>query len=179
MGVVLLVDADRRVGNPLAGANRRLRTPEIKQRKRAELRLQVVSQRCDRAAHLADRYRVWAVVLCRPIPVLAEATVVFAGLVRAPLWRFVWLTALSNLGIAAGYAAIGAFSMRLDSFLLAFIGAVAVPGIAFLIAKGVGSRDPSLSRVEVPDQQQAVDRSLVRPWTRAAGQDRKPLRGEA
>jgi membrane protein DedA with SNARE-associated domain len=91
-----------------------------------------------RAAVLADRYGVWAVVVCRPIPVLAEATVVFAGLVRAPLGRFLRLTALSNLGIAAGYAAIGAFSMQLDSFLLAFIGAIAVPGLALLVAKGTG-----------------------------------------
>ena len=84
---------------------------------------------------LADRHGVWAVVLCRPIPVLAEATVVFAGLVRAPLGRFVWLTALSNLGIATGYAAIGAFSMRLDSFLMAFVGAIVVPGLALVVVR--------------------------------------------
>ena len=101
-----------------------------------------------RAAHLADRYGVWAIVLSRPIPVLAEATVVFAGLVRAPLGRFMLLTALSNLGIAAGYAAIGAFSMRLDSFLLAFVGAMAVPGIALLVAKG-GPIVDSLSALRV------------------------------
>jgi uncharacterized membrane protein YdjX (TVP38/TMEM64 family) len=89
----------------------------------------------DRAARLADRYGPWAVVLCRPIPVLAEATVVFAGLVRAPLRRFLVLTGWSNLGIAVGYAAIGAFSMRVESFLLAFIGAIAVPGLALLVAK--------------------------------------------
>jgi membrane protein DedA with SNARE-associated domain len=92
----------------------------------------------DRAARLADRYGPWAVVLCRPIPVLAEATVVFAGLVRAPLRRFVVLTGWSNLGIAVGYAAIGAFSMRVESFLLAFIGAIALPGLALLVAKLVG-----------------------------------------
>jgi uncharacterized membrane protein YdjX (TVP38/TMEM64 family) len=90
-----------------------------------------------RAGHVADRYGVWAVVICRPIPVLAEATVVFAGLIRAPLGRFVWLTAASNLGIAVGYAAIGAFSMRLDSFLMAFIGALAVPGLALLVARAL------------------------------------------
>ena len=88
-----------------------------------------------RAADLADRYGAWAVVLCRPVPVLAEATVVFAGLVRAPLGRFVFLTAASNLGIAAGYAAIGAYSMRLDSFLMAFVGAIAVPGLAMLVVR--------------------------------------------
>ena len=88
-----------------------------------------------RAADLANRYGARAVVLCRPVPVLAEATVVFAGLVRAPLGRFLFLTAASNLGIAAGYAAIGAYSMRFDSFLMAFVGAVAVPGLALLVAR--------------------------------------------
>jgi uncharacterized membrane protein YdjX (TVP38/TMEM64 family) len=88
-----------------------------------------------RAAHFADRYGIWAIVLSRPIPVLAEATVVFAGLVRASLGRFVFLTALSNLGIAAGYAAIGAFSMRLDSFLMAFAGAIVVPGITLMVGR--------------------------------------------
>ena len=86
-----------------------------------------------RAAQLADRYGPWAVVVCRPIPVLAEATVVFAGLVKAPLARFFQLTAWSNLGIAAGYAAIGAYSMRVDSFALAFVGAIAVPGLVLLV----------------------------------------------
>jgi uncharacterized membrane protein YdjX (TVP38/TMEM64 family) len=88
-----------------------------------------------RAAELANRHGVWAVVLCRPVPVLAEATVVFAGLVRAPLRRFLFFTAASNLGIAIGYAAIGAYSMRLDSFLMAFVGAIAVPGVALLAAR--------------------------------------------
>lgn len=90
-----------------------------------------------RAARLANRYGPWAVVLCRPIPVLAEATVVFAGLVRAPLPRFLMLTAWTNLGIAAGYAAIGAYSMRVESFLLAFLGAIVVPGVALLLARAV------------------------------------------
>ena len=93
-----------------------------------------------RAGALADRYGPWAVVLCRPVPVLAEATVVLAGLVRAPLRRFLWLTAGSNLGIAVGYATIGAWSMRIESFLIAFIGAVAVPGMAMLIAKIAAKR---------------------------------------
>ena len=45
------------------------------------------------------------------------------------------LTAASNLGIAAGYAAVGAFSRRLDSysFLIAFLGALLLPGLFILI----------------------------------------------
>ena len=88
-----------------------------------------------RAAELARRHGDWALVGCRPVPVLAEASVVFAGLVRAPFGRFLWLTSAANLGISVGYAAIGAFSMRVESFLLAFLGAMLIPGIAMLFAK--------------------------------------------
>ena len=88
-----------------------------------------------RAEALAGRYGDWTIALCRPVPVLAEASVIFAGLIRAPFGRFLVLTALSNLGIALGYAAFGAYSMRLDSFLVAFIGALLIPGLMMLVAR--------------------------------------------
>ena len=88
-----------------------------------------------RAEALMRRYGELALVLCRPVPVLAEASVVFAGIVRTPFVRFSALTAISNLGIALGYAAFGAFSMRLDSFLVAFLGALLLPGIALGISR--------------------------------------------
>jgi len=88
-----------------------------------------------RASNLATRYGDYALVLCRPIPVLAEASVIFAGIVRRPFSRFLSLTTWSNAGIALGYAAIGAYSMRVESFLLAFIGAMVVPAIAMLAGR--------------------------------------------
>ena len=88
-----------------------------------------------RAEALALRYGDWTIVMCRPVPVLAEASVIFAGLVRAPFGRFLAITALSNLGIAVGYAAFGAFSMSVNSFLVAFVGALLIPGVAMLIAR--------------------------------------------
>jgi uncharacterized membrane protein YdjX (TVP38/TMEM64 family) len=93
-----------------------------------------------RAESLMRRYGELALVLCRPVPVLAEASVVFAGLVRAPFARFAWLTAASNLGIAAGYAAFGAFSMRIDSFVAAFLGALVLPGLALGISRLIFGR---------------------------------------
>jgi uncharacterized membrane protein YdjX (TVP38/TMEM64 family) len=93
-----------------------------------------------RADRLMRRYGDLTIVLCRPVPVLAEASVVFAGLAHAPLDRFVKLTALSNLGIAAGYALFGAYSLRMDSFLLAFLGALLLPGIFILISRLVLGR---------------------------------------
>lgn len=88
-----------------------------------------------RAASVMDRHGPWALVLCRPIPVLAEASVVFAGLVRTPRAPFLALTAGSNLGIALAYAAVGAYSMEAQSFLLTFLGALALPGLALVAGK--------------------------------------------
>jgi membrane protein DedA with SNARE-associated domain len=96
-----------------------------------------------RAADLVKRYGDLTIVLCRPVPVLAEASVVFAGLVRAHYGRFLRLTATSNLGIAAAYAAVGAYSQRLDtySFLIAFLGALLLPGLFILISRTTFGRE--------------------------------------
>jgi uncharacterized membrane protein YdjX (TVP38/TMEM64 family) len=56
---------------------------------------------------LADRYGVLILVLMRPIPVLAEASVLLMGIVRLGWWRFLTAVGFSNLGIAAAYAALG------------------------------------------------------------------------
>jgi len=98
-----------------------------------------------RAEGLVKRYGDLTIVLCRPVPVLAEASVVFAGLVHAHYGRFVRLTAASNLGIAAGYAAVGAYSRRLDSysFLIAFAGALLLPGVFILLSRATFGRERS------------------------------------
>ncbi len=88
-----------------------------------------------RAGAVAGRYGPLAIVLCRPVPVLAEASVILAGLAHAPFRRFLVLCVWSNLGIAMAYAAIGAFSMQVESFLLAFLGAIALSGAAALLAR--------------------------------------------
>jgi uncharacterized membrane protein YdjX (TVP38/TMEM64 family) len=88
-----------------------------------------------KAGKVMEQHGSWALVICRPIPVLAESSIVFAGLVQAPVTPFIWLTTLSNLGIAIAYAAVGAFSMKTESFLWTFVGAIALPGFAMLIGK--------------------------------------------
>jgi hypothetical protein len=52
---------------------------------------------------------------------------------RIQFHRFLVATGFSNLGIAATYAAIGAYSYDVNSFFCAFAGAIAVPaaGMAF------------------------------------------------
>ena len=92
----------------------------------------------------------WAVVVARPVPVLAEASSVFAGIGGMPAGRFLALSTLSNLGIAAAYAAVGRFSARADSFLLAFAGAVLLPGAVLLLARL--ARSPAGPRAKAGSQ---------------------------
>ncbi len=88
-----------------------------------------------RASLARNRFGDWMIVICRAVPVLAEASVLFAGVTRMPLRRFVMLAALSNLGIALTYSAVGAYAFQAESFLLAFGGAIILPGGAMLVAR--------------------------------------------
>jgi uncharacterized membrane protein YdjX (TVP38/TMEM64 family) len=101
----------------------------------AAARRLVGAESLERARKVMDRHGSWALVICRPIPVLAEASIVFAGLVRTPLIPFLILTAWADLGIAIAYAAVGAYSVNMGSFLLTFLAALALPGLAMLAGK--------------------------------------------
>lgn len=56
-----------------------------------------------------SRFGEWIVLMLRPVPVLAEASVVFAGMGQMRFPRFLAMTTLANLLISAGYAWMGAF----------------------------------------------------------------------
>jgi uncharacterized membrane protein YdjX (TVP38/TMEM64 family) len=83
-----------------------------------------------RVARASERHGHWFLLLFRGVPVLAEASVVFAGLSRMPPRRFLSLCALSNLGCSASYAALGASARETGSFLLLFTGMVLLPALA-------------------------------------------------
>jgi len=94
-----------------------------------------------RLERLSARLGDWVVVICRPIPVLAEASVLFVGLGQMSTIRFFLLSTLSNLGISAVYAAIGAYAANVNSFLLAVAGSVFLPGVAMLVLRERGRRE--------------------------------------
>ena len=71
---------------------------------------------------------------------MAEASVVFAGMCRMAAARFALLAALSNLGISAVYAAIGAWATDVQSFLLAFLSVIAIPVMVMLLVNNLGKR---------------------------------------
>ncbi|WP_414470127.1 TVP38/TMEM64 family protein [Methanobacterium sp. ACI-7] len=84
---------------------------------------------------LQNKYGDWIIIISRAVPVLAEASVLVAGIGRMSLKRFFLLILLSNLGISIAYAAIGAYSANVNSFLLAFAGAIVLPAIAMIVLK--------------------------------------------
>lgn len=84
---------------------------------------------------LQKKYGDWIIIISRAVPVLAEASVLVAGIGGMPLNRFILLILLSNLGISLVYAAIGAYSAHINSFLLAFAGSVTLPTITMTILK--------------------------------------------
>lgn len=108
------------------------------------------------ARRLSARYGSWALVLSRAVPVLAEASVITAGLVRMPFQRFMLVTSLANAGIALIYALIGDYAHVQASFLAALIAGIAVPAAALSMTRLFG-------RVRRhPAQFAAVDEDSIR-----------------
>jgi len=94
-----------------------------------------------RAERLAVRYGAAAIIIARPVPVLAEASVLLAASCGMSFSRFIVHCALANAGIAIVYAVVGAFAMDVSSFLLAFAGAIVLPGIGFIVTWRRGRDD--------------------------------------
>ncbi|MEZ5354289.1 MAG: VTT domain-containing protein [Bryobacteraceae bacterium] len=84
------------------------------------------------------RWGDWMLAIFRPVPVLAEASVLFAGMTRAPFARFLLLTALANLGISVIYAAAGAWAPGAGSFVYALAAALVLPGVAMWALRRIG-----------------------------------------
>lgn len=77
------------------------------------------------------RFGPFVVVLTRPIPVLAEASVLALGTTDLPWRRFLTPLALSNLGLAAVYAGLG----HLARWPIALAASVALPVLAMGVAR--------------------------------------------
>ncbi len=101
-------------------------------------------------ALLHGRWGVWMLAAVRPVPVLAEASVLFAGLARLPWPRALPLVVIANLAVSAVYGAIGALARGRHATLLAFIGAAALSGLAMLAFRN--SASASAAPLDDPEQ---------------------------
>ena len=101
----------------------------------------------DRASRLQRRWGAWSLIAARAVPVLAESSVVLAGITRMRLGRFAWLTGVSNAAISLVYAFVGARALETGAFLFAFVGSIAIPGVLIGIHRWLerptaGAADP-------------------------------------
>jgi uncharacterized membrane protein YdjX (TVP38/TMEM64 family) len=90
----------------------------------------------ERAERLMARHGAAMLVVCRGVPVLAEASVVAAGAARMPYARFAWVTLAANFGLAAAYAFLSSFEASgVIAVITPFALGIAVPAVAIAIAK--------------------------------------------
>lgn len=82
-----------------------------------------------------DVYGIAAVLICRPVPVLAEASIIALGAGRAKLWRTAAAAALADICLGAAYAFAGAASGPAAAPAApAFAAAIGLPAIAGIVA---------------------------------------------
>ncbi len=78
------------------------------------------------------RHGAVVLVALRAVPVLAEASVLFAGIVRVPLRRAVPLLLFGNAAVSLAYAWVGSVGRATEAMLPAFLGSMAASGLFML-----------------------------------------------
>lgn len=97
----------------------------------------------ERARRMMQRFGSWVLLVCRGVPVLAEASTLLAGATRLEPVRFGVVTGLGNAGLALAYALIARLELTgYPAWLAPFAFGIALPGLLLLTlrARGSGSR---------------------------------------
>ncbi|MCX6359378.1 MAG: VTT domain-containing protein [Armatimonadetes bacterium] len=93
-----------------------------------------------RAAEAGARQGIWALGLFRGVPVLAEATVFWAGMSGVPPLPFALVTTVANLAVSVGYAWAGATGAKGGAYVVFIIGALAAPALGMLAGRRADRR---------------------------------------
>lgn len=94
------------------------------------------------------RHGIWLLLALRPVPVLAETSVVFSGVARLPVTQVAAVTMIGNAAVSAVYAAIGVWSACSDSFIPAFLVAMVLSGVMMAVMR----KHTANASVEQPQQ---------------------------
>lgn len=86
----------------------------------------------DRLHALAERHGIFWLVICRPVPVLAEASVLVSGCARMHTGAVLGATTVANLGISTVYASLGELATKGPGFFLSIGIMVAISAVAWL-----------------------------------------------
>lgn len=85
----------------------------------------------DALATAFRRYGLVVLVLCRPVPLLAEASVLVAGITSMPPGRVLAVTAAANLAVAGAYSWLGGSADDATSFALVLAVSCALPAMTW------------------------------------------------
>lgn len=94
------------------------------------------------------RHGIWLLLALRPVPVLAETSVVFSGVARLPVTQVAAVTMIGNVTVSAVYAAIGVWGACSDSFVPAFLVAMVLSGVMMAVMR----KRTANASVEQPQQ---------------------------
>ncbi len=96
----------------------------------------------ERARAFSERMGRATLVVTRAVPMFGDLATLAAGITRYPFNRYVLITGLANAGVAVVFAGIGSTASETESELLAILGALVLPLLAWFVyrakAKGGG-----------------------------------------
>lgn len=101
---------------------------------------------------LAYRLGTLSLICLRGVPVLAETSVVAAGMQRYPLRAFILVTTLANAGLALAYSAIGTFLVAQNALLVTLIAGMVLPALfiaGYSLFKALRKGEPLRGRFTV------------------------------
>lgn len=94
-----------------------------------------------RADELLGRWGSLAVVVSRPVPLLAETVAILAGAARSVSWlRFTVAAVIGSLPAAALYGVAGALAVDFAGLSLVFVVVLALAVLTWLVERGVTAR---------------------------------------
>lgn len=94
---------------------------------------------------LAYRLGTLSLICLRGVPVLAETSVVAAGMQRYPLRAFLLITTLANAGLALAYTAIGTLLIEQHALLVTLLASMVLP-LAFVAGYSLLKRKPGVGQ---------------------------------
>lgn len=100
----------------------------------------------ERLSSLLNRYGPVLLVVLRPIPILAETSVLAAGAAGAGAKRALIAIIMTNLGISVAYTILGAWASDGEAFLVVLAASILVPGLGWTAARLLMRRDRGMDR---------------------------------
>lgn len=76
---------------------------------------------------LNDKLSLWTIVLTRPLPILAEATILLIGSLKLPWTKLILPLSISNLVIAVAYSLVGAWAVESNVTLYVILASMFFP----------------------------------------------------